>query len=102
MNSVLIDDCSGGMGLMGGIVDVGGLYDCLVGIHEGKADDTILDKYNDIRRQKWFDFSDPISCENLRRLWKDPETIGDEDEFLLALKRTAVDPEFSDEFQKVS
>ncbi|KAK0612711.1 FAD-dependent monooxygenase terC [Lasiodiplodia hormozganensis] len=92
----------GGMGLMGGIVDVGGLYDCLVGIHEGKADDTILDKYNDIRRQKWFDFSDPISCENLRRLWKDPETIGDEDEFLLALKRTAVDPEFSNEFQKVS
>ncbi|KAL1614304.1 hypothetical protein SLS54_009871 [Diplodia seriata] len=90
----------GGMGLMGGIVDVGGLYDCLVGIHEGKADETILDKYNDVRQQKWRDFSDPISCENLRRLWKDPETIGDEDEFLLALKRTAVDPEFSDEFQK--
>lgn len=86
---------------MGGIVDVGGLYDCLVGIHEGKADDSILDKYNDVRQQKWREISDPISCENLRRLWKDAETVGDEDEFLLALKRTAVDPEFSEEFQKV-
>ncbi|KKY14274.1 putative monooxygenase fad-binding protein [Diplodia seriata] len=90
----------GGMGLMSGIVDVGGLYDCLVGIHEGKADETILDKYNDVRQQKWRDVIDPISCENLRRLWKDAETVGDEDEFLLALKRIAVDAEFSDEFHK--
>ncbi|KAL1620810.1 hypothetical protein SLS56_009477 [Neofusicoccum ribis] len=90
----------GGMGLTGGIVDVGGLYDCLAGIHDGKADDSILDKYSDIRQEKWYKLSDPISSENIRRLWKDPETVGDEDEFLLALKRTAVDPEFSDEFQK--
>lgn len=99
---VILMLCSGGMGLTGGIVDVGGLYDCLAGIHDGKADDSILDKYSDIRQEKWYKLSDPISSENIRRLWKDPETIGDEDEFLLALKRTAVDPEFSDEFQKVS
>lgn len=33
----------GGMGLTGGIVDIGGLFDCLVGIYDGVADDTILD-----------------------------------------------------------
>ncbi|EKG09709.1 Monooxygenase FAD-binding protein [Macrophomina phaseolina MS6] len=91
----------GGMGLTGGIIDVGGLYDCLAGIHEGKADDSILDKYSEIRSEKWRTLSDPISSENLRRLWKDPETIGDEDDFMLALKKAAVDSDFSKEFQKV-
>lgn len=89
------------MGLTGGIIDVGGLYDCLAGIHEGKADDSILDKYSEIRSEKWRTLSDPISSENLRRLWKDPETIGDEDDFMLALKKAAVDSDFSKEFQKV-
>lgn len=28
----------GGLGLTGGIVDIGGLYDCLAGIYEGRAD----------------------------------------------------------------
>lgn len=93
---------SGGMGLTGGIIDVGGLSDCLVGIHRGKADDSILDKYSEIRSEKFRTLSDPISSENLRRLWKDPETVGDEDGFMLALKKAAVDKEFSKEFQKVS
>lgn len=93
---------SGGMGLTGGIIDVGGLSDCLAGIHRGKADDSILDKYSEIRSEKFRTLSDPISSENLRRLWKNPETAGDEDGFLLALKRAAVDKEFSKEFQKVN
>jgi len=34
----------GGLGLTGGIVDVGGLSDCLVGRSKGVADESILDK----------------------------------------------------------
>ncbi|KAK4119463.1 FAD/NAD(P)-binding domain-containing protein [Parathielavia appendiculata] len=38
----------GGMGFTGGIADVGSLYDSLVGIHTGQADDSILDKYGGV------------------------------------------------------
>ncbi|TKA50063.1 hypothetical protein B0A55_12600, partial [Friedmanniomyces simplex] len=56
------------------LADVGGLYDCLFGIYAGKADESILDKYDEIRREKYRTIIDPISSGNLRRLW-DPENI---------------------------
>lgn len=93
---------SGGLGLTGGIVDVGGLYDCLVGMYEGDADASILDKYSDIRRQKYLEIVDPISSENLLRLFnQDSDKALETDEFLKLCKRTETDPEFSREFQKV-
>ncbi|OGM45636.1 hypothetical protein ABOM_006229 [Aspergillus bombycis] len=58
----------GGLGLSGGIVDVGGLYDCLAGIYTGQADDSILDIY----------------C-------KDPETALEESEFLKTCKKAETD-----------
>lgn len=88
------------MGLTGGIVDVGGLYDCLIGIYEGKADSSILDLYSDIRRQKYNDIVDPISSGNIRRLFdQDPDKALETDEFLQICLKTAKDPEFSKEFQ---
>lgn len=88
------------MGLTGGFADVGGLYDCLYGIHTGQADDAILDKYSDIRRQKYQEVIDPISSGNLRRLW-DPEAI-EKDEFIAAIRRAETDKEFAKQMQQVS
>lgn len=56
----------GGMGLTGGFADVGGLYDCLYGIYTGQADDAILDKYDEIRREKYWSVIDPISTGDLK------------------------------------
>lgn len=93
----------GGLGLTGGIVDVGGLYDCLVGIYEGKAGEEILSTYSDVRRAKYNDVVDPISSENLVRLFKaDPETVLETDEFFKMCKRAETDVEFSKELQNVS
>lgn len=83
----------GGLGLTGGIVDVGGLYDCLYGIYKGYADDSILSHYDQVRRQKYTDIISPVSSENLRRLFdQDPELAGDLDEFLKLVKRAETDP----------
>lgn len=67
---------SGGVGLTGGIVDVGGLSDCLYGIWAGQASPDILDIYDQVGRQKYRDIVDPLSSENLRRMFEpDPQTI---------------------------
>lgn len=94
---------SGGLGLTGGIVDVGGLFDCLVGIHEGKADESILDKYSEIRSQKYKEFIDPLSSSNIRRLFdQDPDEALQKDEFLKLCKKAEMDIDFSREMQMVS
>lgn len=90
----------GGMGLTSGIVDVGGLFDCLFGIHESVADESILDKYSEIRRQKFYEIIDPISSSNILRLFdQDPEKALDNDEFLQILKRGEEDHDFAREVQ---
>ncbi|KAJ6201570.1 putative monooxygenase [Bipolaris maydis] len=64
----------GGLGLTGGLVDVCGLSDCFGGIYEGKADDEILDKYDEILRAKYTDIFNHISTENFKRIFdQDPE-----------------------------
>ncbi|OCL06947.1 FAD/NAD(P)-binding domain-containing protein [Glonium stellatum] len=70
----------GGMGLTGGFADVGSLYDCLVGIHDGLADESILDKYSNIRQRIWREMIDPISRANFHRLW-DEGAIGEREKF---------------------
>ena len=77
----------GGLGLTGGIVDIGGLYDCLIGIYEGKAHPDILDKYSEIRRKKYQEVTDPISQDNIRRLFdQDPDKAMKNDSFLKMLQ----------------
>jgi hypothetical protein len=90
----------GGLGLTGGIVDVGGLYDCLAGIFEGRADPSILDRYNEVRRQKYNEIINPISSENIVRLFgQDPERALETDEFLKMCKRAETDPETARQMQ---
>lgn len=88
------------MGLTGGMVDAGNLADCLVGIYEKKADGTILDKYDEVRRQKYNDIINPISSANIRRLFgQDPDTALENDPFLQVLQKAASDPDFSKTMQ---
>lgn len=91
------------MGLTGGIADVGSLYDSLVGIHTGQADDSILDKYDEIRRKIWHDIIDPVSSNNMRRLIDlDADTAVENDPFLHLLKRMETDKKLQLEMSKVS
>lgn len=84
----------GGLGLTGGIVDVGGLVDCLVGVHEGKANDSILDIYSQVRREKYLQFIDPVSSSDLVRMYdSDPNSLVGRDEFLRAMNAAGNDPD---------
>jgi len=85
----------GGLGITGGFVDVGGLFDCLAGIWDGKADETILEIYSEKRIEKWKTVIDPISQENFRRVRDaDPHTRFERDEFMQLLKKGKEDQPF--------
>jgi 2-polyprenyl-6-methoxyphenol hydroxylase-like FAD-dependent oxidoreductase len=84
----------GGLGLTGGIVDVGGLHDCLSGIFSGKADGSILDKYDEVRRSKYNEIVNPTSSGNIRVLFEqNPDTALNDSEFLRMCKEAETDPE---------
>lgn len=79
--------------MTGGIVDVAGLYDCLIGICDSKANLSILDRYSDIRREKYLTMVDPVSSENLRRLFdQDSDAALEKNDLLKLCKRTEDDP----------
>ncbi|KKY20209.1 putative fad binding domain-containing protein [Diplodia seriata] len=93
----------GGLGLTGGIVDVGGLYDCLAGIHDGLADESILDIYSDVRRRMWTDIVDPVSSDNIRRLFgQDPDRAAETDDFIKLINVAEKDERVRDELRAVS
>lgn len=52
------------MGLTTGICDSAGLADSLIGVLRKGCDDSLLDKYSDIRRQKYQDVTHKISYTN--------------------------------------
>ncbi|KAL1979734.1 hypothetical protein VTN96DRAFT_5256 [Rasamsonia emersonii] len=88
----------GGLGLTGGIADVGSLFDCLLGIHKGLADDSILDKYAEIRRKIYFEIINPMSRENFRRLWdQDPDKAGETDPYFQICHKAEKDPALAKE-----
>ena len=73
----------GGLGLCGGILDSAAVSDSLIGIHQGKASDAILDKYAEVRRQIFVDTVNPTSQANKMRMQDGhPETLGERDPFL--------------------
>jgi 2-polyprenyl-6-methoxyphenol hydroxylase-like FAD-dependent oxidoreductase len=87
----------GGLGLTGGIVDVGGLYDCLVGVYTSQADEDILTLYDEIRREKYNNIINPVSSENIRRLFdQDPDTAMQKDKFLQLVKKAETDVDAQD------
>lgn len=82
---------------------MGSLYDALVGIHRGLADSSILDKYDEVRRKIWHEVINPISTENLRRLFTlDPETAGEKDPFFKMVKQAEQDEGLSQKMKHVS
>lgn len=84
---------SGGLGLTGGFADVGSLFDCFTGIHTDELDDSILDKYSEIRIKIWRDMIDPMSRANFHRLW-DPACEKEKEEFFKFCDKAANDPVF--------
>lgn len=74
------------MGLTGGLLDAGALGDALIAVlKEGKAD-TILDRYDEVRRGVFKNVIDPTSQANLRRLCEtDPETVKETDPFFRSI-----------------
>ena len=75
----------GGLGLTSGIADAGSLIDCLYGIHDGKADLNILDRYDEDRRRVYKTQTSPISTGNLERMMKDVESVVANDPFITNL-----------------
>lgn len=82
----------GGLGLTGGIADVGSLVECLVAIHNGAADFSILEKYDEKRREVYRTVTDPTSSENLKRVFNDGETVLEHDRLLQMIEKSATDP----------
>jgi len=89
----------GGLGLTGGLADIGSLYECLVGIHEGKASLDILDKYDEIRQQKFNQIINPVSIANLERMFADPNTVLEHDQGLQRVIEVGKNAESSRAFQ---
>ena len=93
----------GGLGLTGGLVDVGGLAECLEGIATCQADDSILDKYDEVRREIWHSIINPVSSSNFLRVSAtDPETAMEKDEFLAMVETAGHDPKVRKELDDVS
>ena len=91
----------GGMGLTGGICDVGALLQCFEGIQKGVADDSILDVYCQTQRKMWHDIINPVSKANIERMHlQDPETALQDDEMMQMIHRADTDLEFSKELQQ--
>ena len=92
------------MGLIGGIADVGSLYDSLVGIHTGRADDSILDKYDEVRRKIWHDIINPVSTDNMQRLFQyaDPDEAMEKDPFFKMIKQMQTKPKAEADGSNVS
>jgi len=84
----------GGLGITGGFIDVGGLYDCLAGIWHGKADQSILDVYSEKRIDAYKRVTDPVTQANFKRTSdSSPDTILDRDPFLQACRQAETDEE---------
>jgi len=83
----------GGLGLTGGMVDAGNLADCLVGVAQGIAKESILDKYCEIRREMWHKFINPISSSNIIRMHPENLDHVQEDPFFIMLEEAKKDPE---------
>ncbi|KAJ9604232.1 hypothetical protein H2200_011066 [Cladophialophora chaetospira] len=75
----------GGMGLTTGICDAAGLADSLIGVLRKGCDDSLLDKYADIRRQKYQDVTHKVSYNNTCVLRDTPPEKASEAEFFKML-----------------
>jgi hypothetical protein len=91
------------MGLTSGIVDVGALYECFHGIYSDLADaDFVLEKYHEIRSEKFHKVINPVSTANILRLFdQNPDTAHD-DPFLKMCKQAETDKKLQEQFAKAA
>ncbi|KAF2651114.1 putative monooxygenase, partial [Lophiostoma macrostomum CBS 122681] len=76
----------GGLGLTGGLLDAGALGDVLIAVINDGTSESILDKYDEVRRGVFQNVINPASQANLRRISEtDPETVGETDPFFRSL-----------------
>lgn len=80
---------------------MGSLFDALVAMKEGKADDSILDKYSEVRIKKWQDIIDPMSRANFRRVCLD-EADSERNEFWKLCEKMEKDDELARQMAQVS
>lgn len=88
---------------MAAVLDAGGLADCFIGLHQGKADDDILDIYAQVRREKYLKYIDIRSQRNMSRIRNaDPDHVLENDKFLGILQGLEGKPEATKDFLLVS
>lgn len=75
----------GGLGLTGGVADIGSLIDCFYGMLNGRADIDILDKYDEMRRKIYDTHTNPSSTGNLKRMMRDADAVIADDPFVTNL-----------------
>lgn len=74
------------LGLTGGLLDAGALGDALIAHINDGYPESILDRYDEVRRGVFHDYINPISQANLRRLKDtDPDTVRETDPFFQSL-----------------
>lgn len=84
----------GGLGITGGFVDVGALAECLGACYDGRASESILDVYSEVRVRKWREVVDPVSRANFRRVMdEEAGSLVERDGFLRACKGVEGDVE---------
>lgn len=93
----------GGYGCMTAVLDIDALADCLIGLYQGMADESILDLYAEIRREKFLKYVDARSIKNLNRISQsDADTVLETDKFLQILQDLEGDSEGTKAFLLVS
>ena len=84
-------------------LDVDGLADCLIGYHQGRAGEEILETYAKVRREIFLKYVDARSIKNLKRVSKtDPWTVLDTDPFFDIIKELNKDKQTLKDFLLVS
>ena len=82
---------------------MGSLFDALMGVHLGLANENILDTYSEVRRKIWTDLINPMSRENFRRLIDlDANTARETDGFFKACVEAERDEGLARELAMVS
>ena len=98
-----VNNPMGGYGCMNACLDVDGLADCLIGYHQGKAGEVILETYARVRREIFLKYVDARSIKNLERVSKaDPWTVMETDKFFQIIKELNKDKKALKEFLLVS
>ena len=92
----------GGLGLTAGFADVTGLAVCLEGIASGQADESILEKYDEVRRSIFQTVVDPISTANFLRISAlDTDQAIEKDPFISMCAAAKSDPKIKEKIEKV-